>query len=96
MPVITRYLERLETRLSGIGLGAGTSPDDLLGKESSLLSLHARSPCTSLNRAGGWLIAAAHLGQLAGIQSVISFDMAVPLLKRGWVERGIPKIGAFL
>jgi len=92
MPVITRYLGRLEESLSEIGVGAGLH---LMTSSGGIMSSQvARREPVHLIESGpaAGVIAAAHLGRLLGMENVISFDMGGTTTKAGLVERGLPKI----
>ncbi len=92
MPVIARYLEQLETRLSAIDVRAGLH---LMTSAGGIISSHvARREPVHLIESGpaAGVIAAAHLGSLIGIQNLISFDMGGTTAKAGLVQGGVPKI----
>ncbi|MBM3740527.1 MAG: hydantoinase/oxoprolinase family protein, partial [Acidobacteria bacterium] len=92
MPVLTRYIERLEGRLSGIGVDAGLH---LMTSAGGIISSRvAREEPVHLIESGpaAGVIAATHLGSLLGVQNIISFDMGGTTAKAGLVEGGTPKV----
>ncbi len=92
MPVVTRYIERLEGRLSGIGIDAGLH---LMTSAGGIMSSHvARHEPVHLIESGpaAGVIAATHLAGLLGVRNVISFDMGGTTAKAGLVEGGVPKV----
>ena len=92
MPVVTRYIARLEKRLAEIDLAAGLHLMTSAGGVIS--SAAARYEPVHLIESGpaAGVMAATHLGSLAGVDNVISFDMGGTTAKAGLVERGMPKI----
>ena len=94
MPVVTRYMERLEKRLADIDVTAGLH---LMTSAGGVMSSQvARLEPVHLIESGpaAGVIAATHLGSLIGVSNVISFDMGGTTAKAGLVEGGIPKIVA--
>jgi len=92
MPIITRYLEQLSSRLSGIGVETGLH---LMTSAGGIISSHvARREPVHLIESGpaAGVIAATHLGNLIGIGNVISFDMGGTTAKAGLVQGGVPKV----
>ncbi len=92
MPVVSRYVERLEARLSEIGVTAGLH---LMTSAGGIISsAEARREPVHLVESGpaAGVIAATYVASLSGIQNVISFDMGGTTAKAGLVENGTPKI----
>jgi N-methylhydantoinase A len=92
MPIITRYLEQLNHRLSGIGVKTGLH---LMTSAGGIISSQvARREPVHLIESGpaAGVIAATHLGNLIGVGNVISFDMGGTTAKAGLVQDGVPKI----
>jgi N-methylhydantoinase A len=92
MPVITRYLEQLNSRLSAVGVETGLH---LMTSAGGIISSQvARREPVHLIESGpaAGVIAATHLGNLIGIGEVISFDMGGTTAKAGLVQGGVPKI----
>ena len=92
MPVVTRYIERLETRLAEIEIHAGLH---LMTSAGGVISSQvAKQEPVNLIESGpaAGVMAATHLGSLLGIDNVISFDMGGTTAKAGLVEGGTPKV----
>ena len=92
MPIVSRYLERLERRLMEIDLRAGLH---LMTSAGGIMSSQvARQQPVNLIESGpaAGVAAATHLGSLLGPHNLISFDMGGTTAKAGLVEGGVPKI----
>ncbi len=92
MPIVSRYIERLEQRLTAIGLHAGLH---LMTSAGGIMSSQvARQQPVNLIESGpaAGVTAATHLGSLLGTENLISFDMGGTTAKAGLVEGGVPKI----
>ena len=92
MPIVSRYIERLEQRLTEIGLHAGLH---LMTSAGGIMSSQvARQQPVNLVESGpaAGVTAATHLGSLLGVENLISFDMGGTTAKAGLVEGGGPKI----
>ena len=92
MPIVSRYLERLERRLTEIDLRAGLH---LMTSAGGIMSSRvARQQPVNLIESGpaAGVAAATHLGSLLGPHNLISFDMGGTTAKAGLVEGGVPKI----
>ena len=92
MPVVTRYIERLETRLAEIEIPVGLH---LMTSAGGVISSQvAKQEPVNLIESGpaAGVMAATHLGSLLGIDNVISFDMGGTTAKAGLVEGGTPKV----
>lgn len=95
MPVITRYLEKLNGRLSEIGVTTGLH---LMTSAGGIISSQVaqREPVHLIESGpAAGVIAATHLGALVGIENVISFDMGGTTAKAGLVQGGVPKIAPY-
>ena len=92
MPVVGRYLARLQSRLSETGMEAGLH---LMTSAGGTVSAEvAASQPVQLIESGpaAGVIAATYIGRQVGIDNLISFDMGGTTAKVGLVENGIPKI----
>ena len=91
-PVISRYVERLESQLAELGV---TAPLHLMtsagGTISSELSRQQPVQLIESGPAAG-VIAATFVSQQVGIDKLISFDMGGTTAKVGLVEDGQPKV----
>ncbi len=91
-PVVSRYLQNIETRLHEMGLRA-----ELLVMQSSggvFTFAAAREKPVFMVESGpaAGVIAAAYLGETIGHRNVISFDMGGTTAKAGLIENGKPKV----
>ncbi len=94
LPIVNRYLEQLDSRLSEIGVGVGLH---LMTSAGGIVSSQvARKEPVHLIESGpaAGIIAATAIGGLAGIENLISFDMGGTTAKAGLVERGAPRIAS--
>jgi len=94
MPIVSRYLDQLEGRLAKIGVRVGLN---LMASAGGIISSQvARREPVHLVESGpaAGVIAASHLGGLAGIKNLIGFDMGGTTAKTSLVEGGIPKVAA--
>ena len=92
MPVVGRYLARIQSRLSEIGVEAGLH---LMTSAGGTVSADvAASQPVQLIESGpaAGVIAATYIGRQVGIDNLISFDMGGTTAKVGLVENGVPKI----
>ena len=92
MPIVTRYLENLENRLTRLGVGVGlhlmTSAGGVMASD-----LAKREPVHLIESGpAAGVIATRYLGDLVGTRDVISFDMGGTTAKVGLVEGGTVKI----
>ena len=92
MPIVTRYIGQLETRLESLGVKAGLHLMTSAGGMSS--SEVARKEPVHLIESGpaAGVIASTYIGKMAGVENLISFDMGGTTTKVGLVEDGIPKV----
>jgi N-methylhydantoinase A len=92
MPVMARYLQRLENRLEKIGVGAElhlmTSSGGII---SSAIAQNEPVHLIESGPAAG-VTAAAYIGSTVGIKDIISFDMGGTTAKLGLVINGSPSI----
>lgn len=92
MPVVTRYLQRIEEKLSG----AGVQHEVRLMTSSGgmMFSSHAQRAPVQLIESGpaAGVIGATYLAKMAGFNNLISFDMGGTTAKAGLVENGSPTI----
>lgn len=91
-PIVSRYLENIETRLRQQGISS-----ELLVMQSSgglMTFADARSRPVFMVESGpaAGVITAAHLGDALGYANVISFDMGGTTAKVGLVQKGTPRI----
>ncbi len=91
-PIVSRYLENIETRLHAQGIRS-----ELLVMQSSgglMTFADARSRPVFMVESGpaAGVITAAHLGDALGYANVISFDMGGTTAKVGLVQDGTPRI----
>lgn len=91
-PVVARYLESIERRLRGEGLGA-----ELLVMQSSggvySFAAAAEKPVFMVESGpAAGVISAAHLGEELGHKDILSFDMGGTTAKAGLVQNSTPKI----
>jgi N-methylhydantoinase A len=92
IPIVSRYLENIESRLRNQGIGS-----ELLVMQSSgglMTFADARRRPVFMVESGpaAGVIAAAHLGETLGNANVISFDMGGTTAKVGLVQNGTPRI----
>ena len=91
-PVMAGYLAGLRERLSSLGL---TCPIEIMESSGGAMSaqLASRRPVYTIESGGAaGVIAAGFIGQLIGLDSVISFDMGGTTAKTGIVRGGHPDI----
>jgi N-methylhydantoinase A len=91
-PIVSRYLEKIETRLREFGISA-----ELLIMQSSggvFTFSSARSKPVFIVESGpaAGVIAASHLGSTLGYGNVISYDMGGTTAKAGLIQNGIPRV----
>ena len=91
-PIVSRYLENIETRLRAQGIAS-----ELLVMQSSgglMTFADARNRPVFMVESGpaAGVITAAHLGESLGHHNVISFDMGGTTAKVGLVQDGTPRI----
>lgn len=92
MPVIHRYITKLEDDLVGLGLESQLYVMQSNGglAKSNVVS---RKPATIVESGpAAGVIASAWLGQMMGIQNIISFDMGGTTAKAGTVRGKIPEV----
>ena len=92
MPIVSRYLDLLENRLSGIGVETDLN---LMASAGGIISSQvARREPVHLVESGpaAGVIAATHLGMLVGVRNLIGFDMGGTTAKASLVENGVPKV----
>jgi N-methylhydantoinase A len=92
MPVVGRYLERLEGRLAEIGVRVELHLMTSSGGMTA--SRAARREPVHLIESGpaAGVTAATYVGQTAGFDDLISFDMGGTTAKLGLVEKGTPRV----
>jgi len=92
MPIVSKYLEKLETRLESLGVGARLHIMQSSG--GIMTSAAARKKTFQIIESGpaSGVIAAAYLGKTTNRKNVISFDMGGTTAKAGLIENGAPKI----
>jgi N-methylhydantoinase A len=91
-PVMAGYLAGLRERLSSLGL---TCPIEIMDSSGGAMSeqLASRLPVHTVESGGAaGVTAAGFLGQLLGLDSVISFDMGGTTAKTGIVRGGRPDL----
>jgi N-methylhydantoinase A len=91
-PVMAGYLAGLRDRLSSLGL---TCPIEIMDSSGGAMSeqLASRLPVHTVESGGAaGVTAAGFLGQLLGLDSVISFDMGGTTAKTGIVRGGHPDL----
>jgi len=94
MPIVSRYLDLLETSLAEIGVRAGLN---LIASAGGIISSQvARHEPVHLVESGpaAGVIAATHIGALSGIKNLIGFDMGGTTAKASLVENGLPKVAS--
>ncbi len=94
LPIVNRYVEQLDRRLSQLGVGVELH---LMTSAGGVISSRvARREPVHLIESGpaAGIIAATAIGELAGIDNLISFDMGGTTAKAGLVEGGTPRIAA--
>lgn len=98
-PVVSRYLQNIETRLHDMGLRAtgGDVTPPLLVMQSSggvFTFAAAREQPVFMVESGpaAGVIAATYLGETLGHRNVISFDMGGTTAQAGLIENGKPKV----
>jgi N-methylhydantoinase A len=92
MPVVGRYVGRLEARLSEIGVAA---PLHLMTSSGGMTSAGAarREPVHLIESGpAAGATAAIYVGQSAGFENLISFDMGGTTAKLGLVEEGRARV----
>ena len=92
MPVVGRYIERLQNRLAELGVKAElhlmTSSGGMI---SSAVARHEPVHLIESGPAAG-LTATVYVGETAGFKNLISFDMGGTTAKLGLIENGTPRI----
>lgn len=92
LPVVAAYVDRLEKRLDGIGIGAElhlmTSSGGMI---SSRVAKHEPVHLIESGPAAG-VTATVYVGETAGFSNLISFDMGGTTAKLGLIEKGKPRI----
>jgi len=101
-PVMSRYLEQLETRVAGLGLGAKPNIQQSNGGFASPREAGHRPICTLASGPAAGVIGAVDLSRRAGYRDLITFDVggtstdvcliedAVPLIAREREVAGYP------
>ena len=92
VPVVSRYIEQLEGRLSDVGVEAGLH---LMTSSGGMVSSEvAREEPVHLIEPGpaAGVIVASHIARMAEIDNIISFDMGGTTAKVGLVQDGEPSI----
>ncbi len=92
MPIMSKYIQRLESELRKQGFSAGFYVMQSSG--GIMTSDAARERPAMLVESGpaAGVIAAASIGRLLGHERVISFDMGGTTAKAGLIEKGEPKM----
>ena len=92
MPIVSRYLDLLEGRLSDLGVRVTLN---LMASAGGIISSHmSRREPVHLIESGpaAGVIAANHLASLSGIKNLIGFDMGGTTAKASLVQGGVPKV----
>ena len=92
MPVVSRYVDDLQTRLSGRGVVAPFYIMQSNGGVMSAEAAKARPVYMVESGPAAGVIAAAALARAVGHQDVISFDMGGTTAKVGLVQGGAPRL----
>ncbi len=93
VPVLSRYLDRLMTRLSEGGLDVeGLFVMQSNGGVASFSEAGSRAVNTALSGPAGGVIAAVELGQAIGQENLITFDIGGTSCDVSLVHRGVPSI----
>ncbi len=91
-PVVERYLERIESRLTDAGVEAKLlvmqSSGGIFGAEAARL----RPVFMVESGPAAGVIAAAHLGHTLGLPDILSFDMGGTTAKVGLIQGGRPSV----
>jgi N-methylhydantoinase A len=92
MPVIHKYITQLESDLKGLGLETQLYVMQSNGglARSNVVSMKPATIVESGPAAG--VIASAWLGQMTGVQNIISFDMGGTTAKAGTVRGKMPEV----
>ena len=91
-PVVARYLQRIEERLTEAGIRAELLVMQSSGGVYTFAAAQQRPVYMVESGPAAGVIAAAHLGQALGYDQVISFDMGGTTAKAGLVQGGEPSI----
>lgn len=92
VPVVSRYVNRLETRVAEMGLQAGPRIMQSNGGVMGSASAGERPINTLFSGPSAGVIGAAHVSVLAGFSDIITFDMGGTSTDVCLVERGNPLI----
>ncbi|MCY3833115.1 MAG: hydantoinase/oxoprolinase family protein [Chloroflexi bacterium] len=96
LPLMSRYLERLDARLASAGFGGNFYL--MLSSGATALAASARAQPIRLVESGpaAGALAAAHYGALAGQKDLISFDMGGTTAKVALIQDGAPAVASNL
>lgn len=92
MPVVSRYIKRLEGRLEDLGFRSGLH---LMTSSGGIISstVASREPVNLIESGpAAGVSAVAYFGEITGFKDLISFDMGGTTAKMGLVESGKPRI----
>jgi len=96
LPLMSRYLKRLDARLAATGFGGNFFL--MLSSGATALASAARSQPIRLVESGpaAGALAAAYYGRLAGHEDLISFDMGGTTAKVALIQDGAPSVASNL
>ncbi len=92
MPIVAKYLDRLETRLSTLGIKSEIYVMQSNGGLMTAATAKKRPVYMIESGPAAGVIAASTMGKLLEFDDVISFDMGGTTAKVGLIEKGEPKI----
>jgi N-methylhydantoinase A len=92
MPIIHKYITRLESDLKGLGVKAPLYVMQSNGGLSTAANVSEKPATIVESGPAAGVIAAAWLGELAGAGDIISFDMGGTTAKAGTVRGRIPEV----
>lgn len=91
-PVVERYLERIEARLAGAGIGAKLLVMQSSGGVFSSEAARRRPVFMVESGPAAGVIASAYLGETVGRPNILSFDMGGTTAKVGLIQGGRPSV----
>jgi len=91
-PVVERYLERIESRLAGVGVRAKLLVMQSSGGVFSSEAARTRPVFMVESGPAAGVIASAYLGETLGRPDILSFDMGGTTAKVGLIQDGQPSV----
>lgn len=92
MPIVARYLEKLEQKISGMGIRSGVYVMQSSGGLMTADTAKVKPAYMVESGPAAGVIAASSMGQSLGYYNLISFDMGGTTAKVSLIENGQPKL----